>query len=365
MKLMRGSVRDNYWAGFTQRRLSRRRAIAASGTTAAGALFLAACGGGSDSGSSASKGNGESSLVTKPIEDMSGAKRAGTLKVFHTSDPPTLDPVNPVNPLNPPTASVYGTLVREKPGLQKSPAAELVGDMAESWELSPDRLSITMKLRQGVKWHDKAPVNARTADADDVKFSYDRFAAKGAIRALFINAANPTAPILSLTPTDAKTIVVKLKEPLSYALEMLASFGSLTGDLLMVPKETDSSFDIRRDMIGHGPYMLDKYTPSVSFNYKRNEAYFDKDFNHFDAIQMPIITEYAAQLSQFKAGNIHYFTAPRNEDVVTVKNEDKRINIYRTDVNPGTNVVTFGKLPDGKSPFNDERVRQAFSMSWD
>src|SRR4051794_7991507 len=112
---------DNYWATFTQRRLSRRRALAAGGATIAGAAFLAACGGGSDSGSSGSKGAGESSLVTKPVEDMTGAKRAGTLKVFHTSDPPTLDPVNPVNPLNPPTASVYGTLVREKPGVQTSP----------------------------------------------------------------------------------------------------------------------------------------------------------------------------------------------------------------------------------------------------
>jgi peptide/nickel transport system substrate-binding protein len=355
---------DGYWASFTQRRYSRRRALAAGGAGAAGAVFLAACGGSNDGGGSAPKG-GESSLVTKPVEDMTGAKRSGTLKVFHTSDPPTLDPVNPVNPLNPPTAAVYGTLVREKPGMQKSPNAELVGDMAESWEFSPDRLQITMKLRQGVKWHDKPPVNGRTADVDDVKFSYDRFASKGAIRALFINAANPTAPILSLTPTDARTIVVKLKEPLSYALEMLASFGSLTGGMLMYPKETDSAFDVRRDMIGHGPYTMTNYVPSQSFNYKRNEAYFDKDFNHFDAIQMPIITEYAAQLAQFKAGNIHYFTAPRNEDVVTVKNEDKRIQIYRTDVNPGTNVVTFGKLPEGKSPFTDERVRQAFSMSWD
>src|SRR3954466_7066279 len=175
---MGGSVMDNYWAGLTQRRLSRRRALAASGATAAGALFLAACGGGNDGAGSASKGRGESSLVTTPVEDMSGATRTGTLKVFPTSDPPNRAPVNPVNPLNPPTASVYGTLVREKPGQQKSPSAELVGDLAESWEFSPDRLQITLKLRQGVKWHDKAPVNGRTADVDDVKFSYDRFASK-------------------------------------------------------------------------------------------------------------------------------------------------------------------------------------------
>ena len=42
------------------------------------------------------------------------------------------------------------------------------GDLAESWEVSPDGLTITMKLRQGVKWHNKAPVNGRAVDADDV-----------------------------------------------------------------------------------------------------------------------------------------------------------------------------------------------------
>ena len=205
-----------------------------------------------------------------------------------------------------------------------------------------------MRLRPGVKWHDRAPISGRAVDVADVTSAFDRFAAKGAIRGLFINSVNPQAPLVSMKSTDARTVVVKLSEPVTYALEMLASFGSLTGDIIMVPKETDGTFDIRRDMIGTGPYTLDKYTPSQSFTYKRNEAYFDKDFTNYDGVTMPIISEYAAQLAQFKAGNIHYFT-PNNEDVVTIKKEDSRILLYATDFTPNINCLTFGKLPDGTS----------------
>ena len=50
------------------------------------------------------------------------------------------------------------------------------GDMAESWELSPDHLTLTFKLRQGVKWDSRAPTNGRLWDAQDVVKSWEKFA---------------------------------------------------------------------------------------------------------------------------------------------------------------------------------------------
>ena len=61
--------------------------------------------------------------------------------------------------------------------------------------------TITLKLRQGVKWHNKAPVNGRAVDVDDVLFSWNRFAAKGATAPSSSTSANPDAPILSMTAT--------------------------------------------------------------------------------------------------------------------------------------------------------------------
>ena len=103
---------------------------------------------------------------------------------------------------------------------------------------SPDGLTITLKIRQGVKWHNKAPVNGRAMTMDDVVFSWDRMAAKGSARSGIVNKVSPNAPMLSFTATDARTVQIKLKEPLVYALALLG--GTTNGGLVIVPKETDT-----------------------------------------------------------------------------------------------------------------------------
>ena len=349
-----------YWSTILNQRIARRRALAATGSTAAAAALLAACGGGESGGGGADK----SSLVVLPVDTTKQAKRGGIIKDRHTADPANLDIVNPVAPLNRPAQQAYSTLLRQKPGYLGPSNLALDPDVAESWEWSSDGLQITMKLRQGVKWHNKAPVNGRVLDVDDVLFSWNRYAAKATLRPLFVNAVNPDAPVLSVTAPDSRTIVVKLKEPLVYAPEIFASYGSFSGNVIMVPKETDTTFDIRREMIGTGPFLMADYTPSVGFTMKRNPEYFDKDFALVDQVDLPIVSIYAAALAQFKAGNIHYF-AVNPEEVLAIKREEPRLQIYPTDLAPNTESISFGWLPEGKSPFLDERVRQAFSMSWD
>ena len=81
---------------------------------------------------------------------------------------------------------------------------------------------MTVKIRQGVKWHNKPPINGRAMDIDDVLFSYNRLAEKGVPRGDVVNAANPNAPVLSFTATDRNTITIKLKEPTSYITAIFA-----------------------------------------------------------------------------------------------------------------------------------------------
>ena len=50
------------------------------------------------------------------------------------------------------------------------PLSSLNGALAESWEISPDGLTYTFKIRQGVYWHDKAPMNGRELTADDIVY---------------------------------------------------------------------------------------------------------------------------------------------------------------------------------------------------
>jgi ABC-type transport system substrate-binding protein len=172
--------------------------------------------------------------------------------------------------------------------------------------------------------------------------------------------------VLSLTATDARTISVKLKEPLVYALELFASFGSFTGNIVIVPKEVESGFDLRRDMIGTGPYFLSEYQPSIGFTLKRNADYWDQNANLIDQINLPIVIEPAQFLAQIKAGNVYHSADQlRGEDLFQIKSDEPRLQIYALDLQTASMVMTFGWLPEGKSSFVDERVRQAFSMSLD
>jgi peptide/nickel transport system substrate-binding protein len=358
---------SNYWSKVLDNRISRRRGLTVAGAGVMSAAFLAACGG-SDSGNSANDAPDKASLVTKPEDTAKQAKKGGILKERLLGDAPTMDVQQPISPLNRTARHVYNTLVRPKRNYLDETNFDVEPDLAESWEVSPDGLTINMKLRANAKWHNKAPVNGRAVDASDVIFSWNRYSQSAPLRALVANSSNPQAPVLSMTATDPRTVSIKLKEPVVYLLQLLASYGSFTGNVVIIPKEVESGFDIRRDMIGTGPFYLDNYTPSVSYTLKRNDAYWDANANLVDQINYPIVTEYAAVLSQLKAGNIHLFDPAgglRGEDIFQLKKDDPRLQIYAVDLETKSTVMTFGQLPASGNAFADERVRQAYSMSWD
>jgi len=160
---------------------------------------------------------------------------------------------------------------------------------------------------------------------------------------------------------------MKLKEP---SVDLLAHLSiAFQGKPSIIPKETDSTFDIRRDMIGTGPWVLSNYTPSVGMTYTRNPDYWEKDKPYIQQIDAPYLLEYAQQLAQFRAGAVYTGAAVRQEDVVTTKQEIPELKMYTT-APPGTFspgvTLYFGWQPvPGNQPFKDERVRQALSMSWD
>lgn len=355
------SAHSSYWSRVLRARNSRRRLLAATAATAAGAALLAACG---------SEGTGDatdkSGLLSRPVDTSKQAKRGGTNKWFFTSENATLDIHVAGAPLNTPRVMVYSDLFMERPGyLQPRSFTEFDPDLAESWEFSPDRLQVTFKIREGVRWHNKPPLNGRLLEPDDIMVSWQRFEKQGRIRTSIANSANPNAPVLGWSMPDPRTVVMKLKEPTT---DLFASFTAHHAGLpSIIPKETDSTFDIRRDMIGTGPWMLASYTPSVGMVFRRHPDYYFKDRPFMDEIEAPFISEYAQRLAQFKAGNL-YTTGVRQEDILATKRGTPQLKMYAEkpqSIAPGQ-IVTFGWLPtEANKPFKDERVRQALSMSYD
>ena len=101
----------NYWASVTQQRVSRRRAIAITGGTAVGAALLAACGGSNEASDTKKAEN--ASLIVKPSDTTSKAKKGGVMKWFSPAEPAHFDVSQGLSPLPPPTTSLPACGQRE------------------------------------------------------------------------------------------------------------------------------------------------------------------------------------------------------------------------------------------------------------
>ncbi|MPZ51056.1 MAG: hypothetical protein GEU75_17440 [Dehalococcoidia bacterium] len=342
-------MNQSYWQRFLHRRMSRRGAMAATGATAIGAAFLAACGGDDDGGDS-------SSLVSKPVDTTNQAMRGGTLTRTVNSDPPTLDPHG-----GGPTAAglrefVFSRFFRYEPGVLEPSTGKIAPDVAESWEWATDGLTLTIRMRPDVKFHNLPPVNGRAMDLEDITYTWERFSAQSANRNLLANSVNPGAPVLSVTTPGARTVVFKFKEPLVYVENFLGHRGLLN----LVPKES-RDLDLRQRMLGSGPFLLSNYQPSVALTFQRHEGYWDRSRPYIDQVTYPVLGEYSQILAQFRVGAL--LEGPISQsDVLSLKRDLPQINLFEGDLDTESRRTIFGWQDTN---LRDERVRQALSMSID
>ena len=346
---------ENYWAKVLSGRLSRRRAVLTSAGASLAGTILAACGGDSDSRGGGSRD--ASGLLVKPVDTTKQAKRGGVLRHSRPTDFDTMFPFQSGMTNVSFFEMVYSRLFTLKPGQLKTSDNEVVPDLAESWEWSADRLTLTAKLRQNAKFHNLPPVNGRLVTMDDVMYGWELFSTIGSNRTIVVNSANPNAPVLSVTAPDARTVVIKFKEPLIYVQEYLTSRAYWN----VVPKEAEQAdkLNLRSTMLGSGPFMFTNYRASAGVTLKRHAEYWDKERPYLDEIEYPFVQEYAAALAQFRRGGIYTYSV-RQEDVLQTKREAPTLDLYQSDVSTDSTRMFWGWEDE---PVRDKRVRQAFSMS--
>ena len=112
----------------------------------------------------------------------------------------------------------HSRLVKHKAGPGVQPGTfPIEGDLAESWS-QPNENTYVFKLRRGVRWHNKPPVNGRELTADDVVYSMERFrTVKGNANAYML------ASVDKVEALDKYTVRFTLKEPFVWFLDVLAN----------------------------------------------------------------------------------------------------------------------------------------------
>jgi ABC-type transport system substrate-binding protein len=346
------------------RRLSRRRFV--TGTSAAVAGFavmgLAGCGDDdTDSGKSIEEKQEEVKSLLSAREDTTAkATKGGIFAAYIAADATNLDPLSsPSFTANVVGGWMYPRLVRFKPGYRVPAKGDVESYLAESWEI-PEPTRLTMKLRPNAVWEDKAPLNKRAIDAQDVQFSWEKFAAKAGLRKDLAKLPdNPGGPVESITAVDKNTISIKLQSP--YA-PLLAALAGYRGPVIM-PRESESGgYDPRNETRSGGPWVLADYQRSVKFAFRKNPNYWDAANVFLDGYDMPIVSDYATGLAQFRAKTIWAF-AVRQEDILATKRDIPDLSVDVGGLAKGSQFIVMGKQPG--SPFLDPRVRQAVSMLLD
>ena len=301
--------------------------------------------------------------LTPSVARAQTPKRGGTLSL-RLWDPPHFDHMLIISyKTNIALSFTHSRLVKHKAGPSVQPGSfPLEGDLAESWS-QPNENTYVFKLRRGVRWHNKPPVNGRELTAEDVRYSIERFmTVKGNANAYMLRSVDKVEAL------DKYTVKVTLKEPFAWFLDMLASPMAVA----IVAKESIEKFgDMKKAeaVIGTGPWMLDSYRPNVGFTLVRNPNYFLPSLPHIDRIEVTVDEDNASRIASFLAGKYDLgWENPgiiNRTDWVQIKDalRQKRPSLKTTEF--PTNIMSHISMRTDQKPFSDLRVRQAISHAID
>jgi peptide/nickel transport system substrate-binding protein len=294
-------------------------------------------------------------LVT-PVQAQT-PKRGGTFRMTVLADPLHFDPHQTLSFVTMvPLSFVYSRLVKVKAGPSVKPMTyPIEPDLAESWTQTNDTTYV-FKLRKGVRWHNKPPVNGRELTAEDIKYTYERF--------LSI-AANPNKPVLEyvekIEAVDKHTVKFTLKEPNAWFIDLLASTSTW-----IVAKECVEKFgDLKKveSVVGTGPWMLERWEPNVRLSYVRNPNYYFPGLPYADNVELLIDKDPASRLATWLAGKTdfgpEYQQAVRWLDAPLAR--QRKPGLQTAEYTWFTSGSTGYKL--GTPPFGDVRVRRALARA--
>jgi peptide/nickel transport system substrate-binding protein len=179
--------------------------------------------------------------------------------------------------------------------------------LATSWEPSADGLSLTLKLRDGVTFHD-----GRAFTSADVAFSIATYASpdwNGQLR-------STAAAITSVDSSDPKTAVLHFEHPLGNIFDLLDTIPIVDSGSLDKLK-TGEAF------VGTGPFKLTEWVPNSKLTFVKNPNYWQSDRPYVDGVDVTIISDAKALLAAVKAGQIDFANGLSNRDIETLTADGK------------------------------------------
>ena len=287
-------------------------------------------------------------LMALGLGPVSGqARRGGQLVIVSGENPRHLNPAVQSGV----ATAVPGTQIFASP-LRIDDNWDLHPYLAESWDWSEDRLSLTLNLVSNAKFHDGEPVTSA-----DVAFSILTIKANHPFQTMF-------GPVEAIDTPDATTAVIRLSQP--HPALLLALTGALCP---IIPKhifddgQEMPSHPRNNDPIGSGPFRLAEYTPGEQITLRRFDDFFLEGKPYLDEIVIRIVRDAASATLSLESGEA---------DVGMVTDASSITRLSATDgleVTPrgfeGIGPIQWLAFNTRVAPLDDKRVRQAIAYTMD
>jgi peptide/nickel transport system substrate-binding protein len=221
----------------------------------------------------------------------------------------------------------------------------VVPSLAESWDFADDGMTLTLNLRQGVKFH-----NGADFTAEDVVATFNRIldeATGAAARANYLNIASIDTP-------DDYTVVFNLSQPDVPLLAALATTNAAIADSADI-----ESGNIATVANGTGPFKLENWTPEETTTLSANADWWG-DGPNVDGIEIRIIPDETSILAALRAGTID-FALLNDPLVATLLKDDPNIVLNRVPAIAYHVLQLRAAVP----PLDKLEVRQAISCAID
>jgi peptide/nickel transport system substrate-binding protein len=234
------------------------------------------------------------------------------------------------------TNSVYESLVVNPPG-----SVTTQGLLAKSWTISPDGLTYTFTLKDGIKFSDGTPITSTV-----MKESFERRTAVAGSPSYMLGE------VKSYSTPDPSTFVIHLSTPVNNFLARLSSpWAPMATDPKVIAAQVATGDKLgetylKTHSVGSGPYVISKFLPDEEIVLTRNENYWGtKPF--FKEVDFKIISDPVAQRVQLEAGTLDFIEGVNPEAADSLKKGGK-FDV----VQPPAFNMTFWQVNTTKPPFS-------------
>ncbi len=291
------------------------------------------------------------SLATALLAPLSAQAQANTLRVVPHANVTILDPIWT-------TAFVtrnHGYMIYDTL-FGTDLAGKVKPQMVDKWSMSKDSLSWTFTLRDGLEFHDGKPVTS-----EDVVASLKRWASRDSFGGVLARSVDSYA-----TP-DAKTFVIKLKQPFGVMLEALGKPSSNVPFIMPARIAATPGSEQIKEHIGSGPFKFvpAEYKPGERLVYVKNDKYKSRTEApdgttggkpvFIERVEWVVIRDPQTQFNALLAGEVDIIEQPTFEQYASLK-ATKDVKLVDAQPDGLTFILRFNHL---HPPFDNVKIRQA------